>query len=207
MGELEIPDPSVVLLVGAAGAGKSHFATRHFAAAAVLSSDAMRAAISGDPADQTVTRAAFAALHGALEERLAAGRLAVVDATNLTRAARGTIRRLAARHGVPVVAIVLDLPADLVRARNASRVERRVPDAVTLGHLGQLADALDRGELDGEGYALVAHLRDPNEVDLVTVRLVPWRAWGRHAPASSASRAPRSEDRAHPRLPGTGRTG
>src|SRR3972149_3902672 len=108
--ELRVPDPSVVLRGGAAGAGKSTFAARHFPASAVLSSDALRAAIAGDAADQSATRRAFTALHRALDRRLAAGLLTVVDATNVTAAARRTIRRAAARHGAPVVAIELDLP-------------------------------------------------------------------------------------------------
>jgi len=207
MGELEIPDPSVVLLVGAAGAGKSSFAVRHFPRVAILSSDAMRESISGDPADQTATRAAFAALHRALEQRLADRQLAVIDATNVTPAARLAIRRAAVRQGVPVVAIVLDLPADLVRARNASRAGRQVPDAVTLRHLGQLAGALDRGQLGAEGYAQVVHLRDPDEVDRVTVRLVPSPPPGRQAPPSPLARPARRDAPARPRSRGARRIG
>lgn len=172
MAELAIPDPSCVLLIGAAGAGKSTFAARHFPPGAVLSSDALRAAIGTGEADQAVSRTAFATLHRALDRRLAAGHLTVVDATNLTVAARAAIRRIAGRHAVPVVAIVFDLPAAAVRTRNAGRTGRQVPDGVVAHHLATLADTLDRGLLADEGYATLFLVRSTAEVDTLAVRLV-----------------------------------
>ena len=92
MVDLVIPDPCLVVLVAAAGAGKSTFAARHFDPAEILSSDAYRARIAGDEADQRATRAAFEQLHRDLEQRLADRRLTVVDATNVERSARLALR-------------------------------------------------------------------------------------------------------------------
>jgi predicted kinase len=171
--ELILPDPCVVLLVGAAGSGKSTFAARHFPGDAVLSSDALRELIGGDAADQRATRPAFAALHLALDRRLREGHLAVVDATNITAASRRSIRRIAARWGAPVVAIVLDLPEHLVRSRNAGRLGRVVPADVVTRHLESLAVALRPGGLDAEGYAAVVRLTDPRDVEELGVRVAP----------------------------------
>ncbi|MBI2778058.1 MAG: AAA family ATPase [Chloroflexi bacterium] len=173
MAELAIPDPWVVLLIGAAGSGKSTLAARHFAPQEILSSDALRGAIAGDEADQRATGAAFAALHRELERRLAAGRLTVIDATNVTVAARASIRRLAAAHAFPCVAIVLDLPAPLVQARNAARAGRVVPAGPVERQLARLAATLEAGTLAVEGYAAVLHLRDPEAVAALTIRRVP----------------------------------
>src|SRR5690349_9503009 len=105
--QIELPEPCLVVLVGAAGSGKSTLAARLFGPDEILSSDAYRARISGDAADQRVTRAAFQALHRELERRLAAGRSTVVDATNVTSFARRSLLRRAAQHGVAAIAIVL----------------------------------------------------------------------------------------------------
>ncbi|HEX5589765.1 MAG TPA: AAA family ATPase [Candidatus Limnocylindrales bacterium] len=173
MTELLVPDSAVVLLVGAAGSGKSTFAARHFPAGSVLSSDHLREAISGDAANQAVSRAAFAALHRALEQRLAAGLLSVVDATNIGGNARAAIRRIARRHGAPVVAIVLDLEPEVVLARNGARVERQVPDGAVANQLARLAATLARGDLATEGYAFVVRLRDAAAVEATRIRIVP----------------------------------
>ncbi len=169
---LEIPDPSLVVLIGAAGSGKSTFAARHFPTDEILSSDAFRAVIAGDPADQSATRPAFAALHRALERRLAAGRLTVVDATSVQRHARASLLRRAIAAGVPGVAIVFDLPASLVRDRNRGRVSGIVPDDAVDRQLAELADALRPGGIDAEGFAAVHRLTRAEEVDAVEVRRI-----------------------------------
>ncbi|MGZ8528482.1 MAG: AAA family ATPase, partial [Candidatus Limnocylindrales bacterium] len=169
--ELSIPDPSLVVLIGSAGAGKSTFAARHFDPSEVFSSDAYRAQISGDPANQAVTRAAFGRLHRDLARRLEAQQLTVVDATNLRRAARRVLLRLAAAGGVPAIAIVFDLPVHVILARNAARTTRVVDEAVVHRHLAQVRAIIDGREtdLDAEGFGLVTIVRDPGELDGITV--------------------------------------
>jgi predicted kinase len=169
---IEVPDPSLIVLVGAAGAGKSTFAARHFAPDEVLSSDALREAIAGDPADQAANGPAFRALHRSLARRLAKGALTVVDATNVDRRARLELLRRARVRGVPAVAIVLDVPAALVRERNLGRHGRVVPADVVERQLAQLALAVATGGLDAEGFAAVHRLVGPDAGDAVEVRRV-----------------------------------
>ncbi|MBI3748154.1 MAG: AAA family ATPase [Chloroflexi bacterium] len=173
--ELVLPDPSVVVLVAAAGAGKSTFAARHFGPAEILSSDAYRAIVSGDEANQRATPTAFRLLHRTLERRLADHRLTVIDATNLERPARREILLRAAAAGVPAIAIVLDLPPAVILARNAGRSSRAVGESVVLRHLARLRASLDRPAppFDGEGFERVILLRDPAEVDSIAVLRQP----------------------------------
>ena len=176
--EIRLPVPALVVLAGAAGSGKSTFAARHFASGDVLSSDAFRALIAGDAADQHATRPAFAALHRELRRRLAAGRLAVVDATSVSRQARSTLLREARVAGVPAVAIVLDLPPDVVLARNRARPAASVvPDAAVHAQLVALARSLAGTRFAAEGFAATWRLRTPAEVEAVRVVLEA------HAPA------------------------
>ena len=162
---IELPEPCLVVLVGAAGAGKSTLAARLFARDEVLSSDAQRALLTGDEADQAVTKTAFAILHRQLAQRMAAGRTTVVDATNVTSFARRSLVRRATAAGVPSVAIVLDLAPELVMARNATRLGRIVPEAAVRRQLADLARSLRRGDLESDGFAAVHHIRTEAELD------------------------------------------
>jgi len=169
--EILVPDPSLVILAGAAGAGKSTFAARHFDAAEILSSDRYREIVSGDE-NQRATRAAFGRLHRDLARRLADGRLAVVDATNVESWARRTLVRRASVAAVPALAIVLDLPAATVLARNAARTSRFVDVPVVVRHLARLRRGLDgpAPPILAEGFATVVIIRDAVEVDDTTIR-------------------------------------
>jgi protein phosphatase len=174
-GAINVAAPGVIVLVGAAGAGKSTLARRHFPGDEILSSDDLRGAIRGDPTDQTLTRTAFRILHRELTKRLAAGRAVVVDATNLTRAARLAIVRRAAFAGAPAQAIVLVPPGSDVRSRNGARSSGRVPADVVDR---QLAAAALLGvdppaiveRLVAEGFAEVHVLSSTSEIDAVEVR-------------------------------------
>ena len=167
---LELAEPCLVVLVGAAGSGKSTLAARLFAADEILSSDAYRGIVSGDESDQSATLAAFRRLHADLHRRLAERRMTVVDATNVTAYARRTLTRIAARHGVAAVAIVLDLDPVLVQARNATRPGRIVPAPAVAAQLRDLERSLRRGELDREGYVAVHRFVTAAEVDAIRLR-------------------------------------
>ena len=164
---LAIADPSLVVLVGAAGSGKSTFAARHFTREEILGSDALRAIVGSGEGDQAATKAAFALLHRRLAQRLADGKLTVVDATNVESHARRSLLRLARAAGVPPVAIVLDLPPDLVMRRNEARQGRVVDPGVVWHHLTQLRRAVDRGLLEREGFDVVYRIREAAELDAV----------------------------------------
>ena len=186
---IPVPDPSLVLLIGAAGAGKTTFAARHFAPDEVLSSDAYRALVSGDEANQKVSRVAFSILHRDLERRLLAGYLTVVDATNVEPRNRRELIRRAQAAGRPVVALVLDLHPAVVLARNATR-SRQVDEAVVRWQLDRVRTTAGEGILAGEGCTTVWIGRTPEAIDGVLIRRVP-AADSAPSPALSPTQPPR----------------
>lgn len=159
MSTLVLPDPSLVVLVGAAGSGKSTLARRLFEPDEILSSDALRATVSGSEADQRASAVAFRILHQTLERRLAKGETTVVDATNTKSEHRRPLLDRARATATPTVAIVLDLPPATILSQNAARSERVVDPAVVDRHLAAIRRTIDGGQLPAEGFDHVVLLR------------------------------------------------
>lgn len=193
---IEIPEPCLVVLIGAAGSGKSSLAARHFAPDEILASDGFRARLGRGEADQTANGRVFGALHTALERRLAAGRTTVVDATNVRPEARRALLARAAAAGVPVVALVLDLPLADCLAGDRARAGRHVPTAILEAQWRRLRDALDatgppatRAPFTGEGFAAVHRLTSRGALDTLVVRRRPggWPTLGAAPPSGPST--------------------
>jgi len=159
---IELPDPSLVVLIGASGSGKSSFAREHFLPTEVVSSDFCRGLVADDENDQAATNDAFAVLHFIASRRLAQPRFTVVDATNVQREARRSLVNLAKEHDLFPVAVVLDLPEALCRERNRERPDRDFGAHVVRRQRSLLHKSL-RG-LHREGFLRVHVLRTPEEV-------------------------------------------
>ena len=121
---IDLPDPSLVVLIGASGSGKSSFARAHFAPTEVISSDFCRGLVADDENDQAATADAFAVLQFIAGRRLAQPRFTVIDATNVQREARRPLIELAKQHDLFPVAIVLDIPEAICQERNRTRPDR-----------------------------------------------------------------------------------
>jgi protein phosphatase len=163
-----VPDPSLVVLIGAAGAGKSTLAGRLFAADEIVSSDALRALISGDETDQRVSGVAFRILHRTVGQRLARGQLTVVDATNTDAAVRRPLVARARAAGLPITAIVLDIERSTVARQNAGR-SRVVDDQVIDRHLAAVRRTVDGDVLALEGFDQVVVLRSPRDARALSI--------------------------------------
>ncbi|MCX4748976.1 polynucleotide kinase-phosphatase [Kitasatospora sp. NBC_01287] len=159
---LPVTDLSLVVLVGTSGSGKSSFARQHFATTQVISSDYCRGLVSDDENDQSASADAFELLHYIVGKRLAAGRLTVVDATNVQPAARKQLVALARAHDVLPIAIVLDVPPGVCAERNLTRPDRDFGPHVIQRQHRELRRSLNG--LEREGFRKVHHLRGVAEV-------------------------------------------
>ena len=160
---LTVPELSLVVLVGTTGSGKSTFAARHFKPTQVISSDYCRGLVSDDENDQSATKDAFDLLHHIAGVRLRRGLLTVVDATSVQPKSRESLVAVARAHDVLPVAIVLDVPEEVCRERNAAR-----PDRSTSAHVISRQRRELRGHLrnlEREGFRKVHILRGVEEVE------------------------------------------
>jgi len=148
---IEIPDPGLVLLIGASGSGKSTFARQHFQPTEILSSDYCRALVCDDENDQTATKDAFELLHFILAKRLARHKTTVIDATNVQQSSRSSLLAMAAQWKIPAVAIVFQLAEEVCQKRNLERAKRQVPREVITNQMA----AMSEGHLETEGFVSV----------------------------------------------------
>jgi protein phosphatase len=153
------------LLVGPSGSGKSTFARKHFKPTEVVSSDVCRGMVSDDENDQSVTPQAFEVLYFILRQRLALGKLTVVDATNLNSEDRARLVAIARQYHALPAAVVFRIDEAICHERNAKRPDRDFGPQVIKRQFGLLRRGL-RG-LKTEGFRNVVHLRSPEEVDAV----------------------------------------
>ncbi|MFN0066495.1 MAG: polynucleotide kinase-phosphatase [Limisphaerales bacterium] len=165
--KLTLPELSLVVLVGVSGAGKSTFARRHFKPTEILSSDYCRGLVSDDENCQAATKDAFDVLHYIARKRLAAGKLTVVDATNVQPEARRPLVELAREFHCLPVALVLDLPERVAHERNRARPDRDFGPHVIRQQASQLHRSL-RG-LPREGFRRVHVLRSLEEIEAAEI--------------------------------------
>src|SRR5579884_3157914 len=164
---ITIPELSLMILIGPSGSGKSTFAHKHFKSTEILSSDFCRGLVSDDENDQSATKDAFEVLHFVAAKRLGAGKLTVIDATNVQQEARKPLLALAREYHCLPVAIVFNLPEKLCQERNRYRSDRDFGPHVVRQQTMQLRRSLHG--LEREGFSNVFVLSSPEQIDSVKI--------------------------------------
>jgi len=157
--------------MGPSGCGKSTFARAHFKPTEVLSSDFCRGLVSDDENEQAVTKDAFEVLHFIARKRLAAGKLTVIDATNVQPESRKPLIALAREFHVLPVALVFNFAERICQDRNRTRPDRDFGPHVIRNQAQQLRRSL-RG-LDREGFRHVHIFENPEQLDGLVIEKQP----------------------------------
>lgn len=164
---VKIPEAGLVLLIGAAWSGKSTFARKHFRNTEVVSSDALRAVVSDDEADQSASADAFQLLRLITAKRLKRGKLTVIDATNVQPKARKNLLALARQNSASATAIVLNVPFAICLTRDQARPYRSVGREVVEKQAADLRASLPG--LAAEGFEHVYVMDKPEDIDSASV--------------------------------------
>lgn len=169
--QITIPELSLVILIGASGAGKSSFAKKHFQSTEVISSDFCRGLVSDDENNQAASRDAFDVLHYIAAKRLAGGKLTVIDATNVQSEDRKHLLELAREYHCLPVAIALNLPEQLCHDRNQHRPNRNFGFHVVRRQSAAMRRSLRH--LKREGFRYVYTLNSLEDIEAASIQLQP----------------------------------
>ncbi|MCU0430184.1 MAG: polynucleotide kinase-phosphatase [Cytophagaceae bacterium] len=162
---INVPELSLVILIGASGSGKSTFAKKFFKPTEIVSSDTCRGIVSDNENDQSATPDAFELLHFIISKRLKNGLLTVVDATHVQPEARKSLIQLAKKYHCLPVAIVLNMSEKVCAERNKTRTDRHLAAHVIPQQISQLRKSLKF--LKKEGFRHIHEFRSPTELEQV----------------------------------------
>ncbi len=158
MPDVTVPDPALVVLVGASGSGKSTWAARRYRPSEIVSSDQLRGVAGSGEHDLDASADAFALLDQIVAARTRRGLNTVVDTLGLDAERRRAHRELARLAGLPAVAVLFGTDAAECRRRNRERA-RPVPAAVLDSQLRRMADVA--AEVAAEGWVVVSEADQP----------------------------------------------
>jgi len=169
--KIDIPELSLIILLGAAGSGKSTFARKHFLESEILSLGHCHGVILADATDQSVKEDALNLLHSEVEKRLAAGRLSVIDAANVQSAERMPLLKLAKDYHVSVVAIALNIPEAVCYERNAQRLGQSLEPHMVRNQTEELTRSLKY--IEQEKNRRIYILNSEEEIESVEIERQP----------------------------------
>jgi len=148
---IALPQKTLIVLCGPAGAGKSTFARKfvelHQAQGckptSIVSSDYCRAMICDDETNQQVNRDTFDLFYYIIRKRLFQGRLTIADSTALHANARQTLVEIAQRYQYHSCLVVFNMSLQTCLAHDQHQTRgRMVGEKVISYHLQILQQAL-----------------------------------------------------------------
>lgn len=115
------PVPSLVVLVGASGSGKSTWAAARFRPNSIVSLSQLQGAVGEDEQDPRATLVAYELLERIVDARLGRGLTVVIDTPGLDDGRRLRWCAVAKAQSIPALAVVFSTDVDTCLARNESQ--------------------------------------------------------------------------------------
>lgn len=146
-----LPERTLLVLCGPAGAGKSTFARafveqhklQGYRTTSIVSSDHCRALICDDETNQQANRDTFDLFYYIMHKRMFQGRLTIADSTALQADARRKLRDLALRHHYFTCLFVFNMSLETCLRYDQHQARGRiVGESVIKHHLALLQKAL-----------------------------------------------------------------
>jgi predicted kinase len=164
---LIVPHRTLLVLCGPAGCGKSTFAQRMVARhrhegfhnTMIVSSDACRALISDNEANQQVNRDTFDLFYYIIGKRMYQSRFTIADSTALLPDARQRLLDLAERHHYNKHLFVFNVSFETCMQQDQQR-KRKVGEQVITYHIGLLKQVLL--DTPGEKWDGISMLNEQN---------------------------------------------
>jgi len=163
---IQVPELSLIVLIGATGSGKSTFAKKWFGSTEIVSSDRCREMVSNSENTKDASADAFQLLYYIVGKRLKRGLLTVVDATNVRPEDRKELVALAREYHTLPVAIVMNMPQEVCLERNEMRTDRNLSGHVVVNHIRALKSGISK--LKTEGFRKIYEFHTAAEVADIT---------------------------------------
>ncbi|RBW69663.1 polynucleotide kinase-phosphatase [Bacillus taeanensis] len=183
---IALPYAGIVLLVGPSNSGKSTLLKKliqqnKIRASEVVSSDDFRILVSDiefidwrdKPKEESdnlfdeyaeISKEAFRIMDKIIEARCRLNKLTFIDATHLQPDDRKRYIALARKNHVPIIALVMDIPQDILlerdERRNHPRGKRRIKQQFQVFKR-------EKRFIKKEGYKAVYFISEPNEIELI----------------------------------------
>ena len=119
-----LPDPALVVLVGASASGKSTWAQQRYRSAEIVSSDDLRGLVGSGRHDLDASAEAFALLDLIVAGRVRRGLTTVVDTLGLDAERRQGLLALARAHRLSAVVVGFDTPRHCAGAATRDATDR-----------------------------------------------------------------------------------
>ncbi len=165
-----LPERTLIVLCGPAGAGKSTFARTFIAQfkghgyreTSIVSSDYCRALICDDETNQQVNKDTFDLFYYIIHKRMFQGRLTIADSTALQADARQKLLDLAAKHQYYTCLFLFNMSLETCLRYDQHQTRGRiVGEDVIRYHLGLLQSAIQ--DVPAEGWKVI-HIIDEDHL-------------------------------------------